>query len=173
MKKWGGLQHIGEHCSIIPGTKILDPAYVWLGDNVHFSACALIGHDGSIAMLNRAFNTSLEAVGPIIIHDNVFIGYGAVILPGVTIGANSIIAAGAVVSKDVLENSVVGGVPARKIRGTDELVKQYESDLESLPWSGLIRERGVKGYDERLEAELISQRVAHFFGKDKSSRETP
>ena len=53
---------------------------------------------------------------PIIIKRNAWIGAGATILPGVTIGENSVVAAGAVVSRDVLPNVVVGGVPAKIIR---------------------------------------------------------
>ncbi len=54
--------------------------------------------------------------GDIIIEDGSWIGIGAIILPGVTIGKGSIIAAGAVVTKDVEENTIVGGVPAKVIK---------------------------------------------------------
>lgn len=50
---------------------------------------------------------------PILIKTNVWIGAGAIILPGVTIGKNTIVAAGAIVSKDVPDNVVVGGIPAK------------------------------------------------------------
>jgi acetyltransferase-like isoleucine patch superfamily enzyme len=53
---------------------------------------------------------------PIKIGKKVWIGAGAVVLPGVTVGENVIVAAGAVVSKDVPDNTVVGGIPARTIR---------------------------------------------------------
>lgn len=53
---------------------------------------------------------------PILIKRNVWIGAGAIILPGVTIGENSIVAAGAVVSKDVPDNVVVGGIPSRILK---------------------------------------------------------
>jgi acetyltransferase-like isoleucine patch superfamily enzyme len=53
---------------------------------------------------------------PILIKRNAWIGAGATILPGVTIGENAVVAAGAVVSKDVPANTVVGGVPARHIK---------------------------------------------------------
>ena len=53
---------------------------------------------------------------PIHIGRNVWIGAGAMILPGVTIGENAIIAAGAVVNRDVPANMIVGGVPARELR---------------------------------------------------------
>jgi acetyltransferase-like isoleucine patch superfamily enzyme len=53
---------------------------------------------------------------PITIKRNAWIGAGATILPGVTIGENSIVAAGAVVSKDVPANTIVGGIPAKVIK---------------------------------------------------------
>ena len=54
--------------------------------------------------------------GPIHIKKNVWIGAGATILPGVTIGENAVVAAGAVVSKDVAANTNVGGIPAKIIK---------------------------------------------------------
>ena len=56
---------------------------------------------------------------PIHIGQNVWIGAGAIILPGVTIGDNSVIAAGSVVTKDVPENSVFGGNPAKFMKYID------------------------------------------------------
>ena len=53
---------------------------------------------------------------PLVIKRNAWIGAGATVLPGVTIGENAVVAAGAVVSKDVPANSVVGGSPARHIK---------------------------------------------------------
>ena len=58
----------------------------------------------------------LISKGPVIIKDNVWIGEGVCILPGVTIGENSIIGANAVVIKDVPDNCVAGGNPARVLR---------------------------------------------------------
>ena len=54
--------------------------------------------------------------GPIHISKNAWIGAGATILPGVTVGENAVVAAGAVVSKDVPANTVVGGIPAKQIK---------------------------------------------------------
>lgn len=58
-------------------------------------------------------------VNEIHIKRNAWIGAGATILPGVTIGENSIVAAGAVVNKDVPDNTIVGGIPAKVIKGID------------------------------------------------------
>ncbi|MCT3098113.1 sugar O-acetyltransferase [Lactococcus lactis] len=67
----------------------------------------------------------LEFGLPITVEDNVWIGGNATILPGVTIGKNSIIAAGAVVTKDVAANTIVGGNPAQLIRAINEEDKRY------------------------------------------------
>ncbi len=121
LRRHGGFHSIGEHCNILPTTVFTDPAYVKMGSNVHFSDCAIIGHDGSIAMLNRAYGLRLDSVGKVDIRDNVFIGFGAIVLPGVTIGPNAIVAAGAVVNRDVRAGDIVGGVPARPIGRTEDL----------------------------------------------------
>ena len=59
---------------------------------------------------------------PIHIKDRVWIGANATVVPGVTIGENSIVAAGAVVTKDVPPNTIVGGVPAKVLKRIDENV---------------------------------------------------
>lgn len=60
-----------------------------------------------------------EAAKPIVIEDNVWLGGGAIVLPGVTIGANSVVGAGAVVTRDVPANVVVVGNPARVLRSLE------------------------------------------------------
>lgn len=104
-----------------------------LGKNVFINSCCcfqdhagieigdgtLIGHQVVIATLNHAQDPLSRAdmfPKPVKIGKNVWIGAHATILPGVTIGDNAIIAAGAVVTKDVENNAVVGGVPAKKIK---------------------------------------------------------
>jgi acetyltransferase-like isoleucine patch superfamily enzyme len=69
--------------------------------------------------VNPADRKSL-VLGSIHIKKNAWIGAGATILPGVTIGENSIVAAGSVVNKDVPDNTIVGGIPAKLIRSVDE-----------------------------------------------------
>lgn len=74
-------------------------------------------HDGSLNMVNRMGEKykSLLKFGKIIIGDNVFIGANSVIMPSVSIGSNSVIAACSCVTKDVPEGEVWGGVPAKRI----------------------------------------------------------
>ena len=114
-------------------------------------------------MLNRAFNVNLDSVGKIEIRDNVFVGYQAVILPNVTIGPNSIVAAGAVVTKDVAPGDIVAGVPARPIGKVSELVAKLQEETERLPWAKLLKRR-AGAFDAALEPELVRQRVEFFFG---------
>ena len=166
----GGFHSIGEHCNILPTTLFTDPAYVKVGNNVHFSDCAIIGHDGSIAMLNRAYDLRLDSVGKIDIRDNVFVGYGAIVLPGVTIGPNAIVAAGALVNRDVRSGDIVGGVPAIPIGRIEDLAAKLATKTETLPWNDLIKQRGLR-FDHEMEPELVRRRVEYFYssGQDTTS----
>ena len=129
-----------------------------LRHNVHFSSSTLIGHDGSIAMLNRAYNIKLDAVGKIDLRDNVFIGYGAIVLPNVTISSNAIVGAGAVVTKDVAEGDIVAAVPARPINRVKDFVKKLQAQTQRLPWADLINSR-EGGFDPAIEPQLVQLRV--------------
>jgi carbonic anhydrase/acetyltransferase-like protein (isoleucine patch superfamily) len=116
-------------------------------------------------MLERAYNVKLDAVGKIDIRDNVFIGFNAMVLRNVTIGPNAIVAAGAVVVKDVAEGDIVAGVPARPIGRVDDFVKKLQAETESLPWVDLIKNR--KGsFDPEIEPQLVNLRVSHFYGNE-------
>ena len=165
LRRHGGFHSMGKGCSIQVGTRFLDPAYVRLGNNVHFADCTLIGHDGAVAMLSDGLGIQVDAVGKIDIRDNVFVGYQAILLPGVTVGPNAIVASGAVVSKDVPPGTVVGGIPAKVIGTFDDYVRKLEERTATLPWAGIIRSRRG-GFDPAVEPELVRQRVAHFFKDD-------
>ncbi len=163
LKKHGRFHSIGENCIIYTFTNITDPEYVRIGNNVLLSGCSLFGHDGCIEILNRAYNVKLEKVGKIDIKDNVFIGDSAIINPGVTIGPNAIVAAGSVVSHDVKEGTIVGGVPAQEIGNVRDLVERLKEETEQLPWYDLISKR-EGAYDASMEPELKRRRIEYFFG---------
>lgn len=124
---------------IDPSFRVFPPFYtdfgknITVGKNVFINACChfqdqggitlgdncLVGHNVVFATLNHGFapeerQSMLPA--PIVVGRNVWIGSNSTILQGVTIGDNSIIAAGSVVTKDVPANAIVAGVPARFIR---------------------------------------------------------
>lgn len=109
--------HIGKHVFINMGCKFQDQGGIFIGDGT------LIGHNVVLATLNHAkspMDRSTMIPAPIHIGKRVWIGSNATILPGVTIGDGAIVAAGAVVTKDVPENTIVSGVPAKVMRTISE-----------------------------------------------------
>ena len=97
-----------------------EPWMIRLGHNVHItSGVQFVTHDGGTLILRRQEPT-LEWSAPISVGNDVYLGLRAVILPGVTIGNRVIVAAGAIVTKDVPSETVVGGVPAKPLCSMDE-----------------------------------------------------
>ena len=108
---------LGKGVFINEGCCFQDQGGIEIGDN------ALIGQQVVIATLNHDLAPDKRAnmlPAPVKIGNNVWIGAHATILAGVTIGDNAVIAAGAVVTKDVPANVVVGGVPAKIIKTIEE-----------------------------------------------------
>jgi acetyltransferase-like isoleucine patch superfamily enzyme len=109
-----------------------EPYLVSIGKHVTIaSRVTFITHDGGTWVF-RHLPRYREVIryGRITVFDNCFIGYGATILPGVSIGPNAVVAAQSVVTKDVPANTVVGGVPARVLMSVDEFA---EKSLEQIP----------------------------------------
>ncbi|NVF11538.1 acyltransferase [Anaerococcus sp. AGMB00486] len=132
MKKWGVFRECGDRV-MITSRKI--PLYsrlisigenVWLASNVQF-----ITHDVSHFMLNgmKIYDKKFkEKVGCISVGNNVFVGANTQILYDVKIGNNVIIAAGSIVNKDIEDNSVVAGVPAKKIGKFEDFVEKRKNN---------------------------------------------
>ena len=163
LRERGDFYAMGEHCYIEPSAQITDRAYIRLGDNVRITACCMMGHEGTVNMINRALGLRLDGVGKIDIRDNVFIGYGAIILPGVTIGPNAIVSAGSVVRADVAEGDVVAGVPAKRVGRFQMTVEMAKARNLTYPWRHLIEQRASE-FDPEMEPELVRLRVLHFYG---------
>ena len=105
--------HVGDNVFINACCQFQDQGGVWLGDG------CLIGHNVVFATLNHDFNPERRQIcipKRIIVGKNAWIGSNASILAGVRIGDNAVVAAGAVVTKDVEANTIVGGVPAKFIK---------------------------------------------------------
>lgn len=105
-----------------------EPWLIALGKNVHITdGVRFETHDGG-TLLFRNQIPDLEITKPIVVGNDVYIGNNVIILPGVTIGNNVVIGAGAVVSKDIPDNSVAVGVPARVIKTTDEYLEKIKRE---------------------------------------------
>jgi acetyltransferase-like isoleucine patch superfamily enzyme len=104
---------LGKNIFINHACTFLDLGGITIEDDVQ------IGPKVNLITENHPLNPSKRKVldlKPILVKQNVWIGAAATILPGITIGENSVVAAGAIVNKDVPANTVVGGVPAKIIK---------------------------------------------------------
>ena len=119
--------NVGKDCFVNYGCTFLDVAPITLGDDVWIGANVTLAAPMHPCLAEeRIFREypdgvhDLEYAKPITIKNNCWISSGVIISGGVTVGENSIIAAGAVVTRDVPPDCIVGGVPARVIRKLDE-----------------------------------------------------
>lgn len=101
--------HIGAINKIIIGNNVLMASRIYISDHTH-------GNVSAEDLKNTPAMRPLHSKGPVIIEDNVWIGEGVCILPGVTIGENCIVGANSIVNKSFPKNSVIAGIPARLIK---------------------------------------------------------
>lgn len=118
---------MGRDCNVM-GECIIDPGHCWLieiGNRVSLAPRVhILAHDAST---KRALGYT--RLGAVSIGDDVFIGAGTIVLPGVTIGGHVIIGAGSVVSRDIPDNSVAVGVPAKVVGSYDEYMKRHRDEM--------------------------------------------
>lgn len=125
-----------------------------IGSHVTITNATILSHDAS----TKKF-LGYSKVGKVKIGDEVFIGYGSIILPGVHIGNRVIIGAGAVVRTDVPDDSVVMGNPAQIVCSTQEYIRKNREKMEQVPvyttyWKDKTEEEKIK-----MSEELEKQRV--------------
>lgn len=111
--------NIGQCCEIYNSASFgTEPYLITIGNHVRINeGVKLITHDGGVWVL-RNLNKKYEDIdlfGRITIGNNVHIGTNAIIMPNVTIGDNVIIGCGSIVTKDVPNDTIVAGIPAKKI----------------------------------------------------------
>ena len=130
-------KQVGKSVSIMSGLKIRGPRGISIGNNsginygclldgsggLTIGADVMVGQNVSFFSGEHKFKRTdipMRLQGfkyqPVVVKDDVWIGAGAIILPGVSIGRGTIIGAGAVVTKDVPSYAIVGGVPAKVIK---------------------------------------------------------
>lgn len=106
-----------------------EPWLIKLGDHVDVtSGVRFLNHEGGIWCargIDKKYS-DLDCFAPTVVGDNVMIGVNSLIMPGVTIGNNVIIAGHAVVTKDIPDNTIVAGVPAKPITTMDRFIENLE-----------------------------------------------
>lgn len=132
-----------------------EPWILTIGKNVHITdGVKLITHDGG-TLAFRHLVPDLEITKPITIGDNVYFGNNVIVLPGVTIGSNVVIGAGAIVTKDIPDNSLAVGVPARVIKTCDEYFEKIQKESLHLGHlHGIEKDKALMrhfGYDENIK----------------------
>ncbi len=174
MKKHKLFGEMGENVHIQGRVLPLHSNLIHIHDDVKIASnVTFLTHDIIHKMLNCKMDTDrfIERVGCIEIMDHVFIGAGSQIMYNVRIGSNVIIAAGSIVTKDIPDNSVYAGVPARYICSFDEYLKKAETYSEHFmdtygaealrPGSGVSQELAQKLYaDFQKQKAAASQEHA-------------
>ncbi len=120
---------MGENVDII--NSFIDYGFgflVTIGNNVTITNATILAHDASTKK-----ELGYTKVGRVDIGDNVFIGYGAIVLPNTKIGNKVIVGAGTVVTKDIPDNTVVGGNPCRVLCTYDEYIEKNKKALKEKP----------------------------------------
>ena len=134
MARWLGVR-IGEGGQILDNPVTVfgtEPWLISLGNHVDVTAgVRFLTHEGGI-WVARGLKPELnmyEKFAPITVGDNVMIGMRSLIMPGVTIGNNVIIAGHSVVTKDIPSNTIVGGCPAKPISNFEKFLDKVEEDI--------------------------------------------
>ncbi len=138
--------NVGKNCRIYIKNWGSEPFLISLGSNVTItSGVKFITHDGSTCLVRNNKGQRYQRFGPINIGSNVFVGVNSIIMPGVNIGSNVVIGAGSVVTKDIPDNSVVVGVPAKVISNFSDFKNKVETTCVND--SELI---GINDYEARV-----------------------
>jgi maltose O-acetyltransferase len=142
---------LGKNCTIMK-TVIIDPSFLHLieiGDNVTITdGVEILAHDASTKM-----HLGLTRIGKVKIGDNVFIGVKSIILPNITIGSNSIIGSGSVVTNDIPSDVIVAGNPAEIIYPLEVFLDKHRGRMKMSPCFGEEYTIGRK-ISVRMKAEM-------------------
>ena len=133
---------VGKNFNRQSGTR-LDPSHCWLisiGNDVTLAnKVQILAHDDSLRVY-----TGFSRVGRVIIGDRVFVGANSTILMNTKIGNDVIVAAGSVVTKDIPDDSIVAGVPARIIGKTSEYLDREKSRIKE----GIVFDKSYSYYNK-------------------------
>jgi acetyltransferase-like isoleucine patch superfamily enzyme len=123
----GGEIVIGDYCLISPGVRISAEQSIRIGDNCMFAANVYISDSDWHGIYNRI--RPFRCSKPVVLENNVWLGEQVIVVKGVTIGENSVIGAGSVVTKNIPANSIAAGNPARVIKSINPSRRMLKREL--------------------------------------------
>lgn len=154
--------YMGNNVKIFTEAIGTEPYLLSIHDNVNVAAgVKFLNHDVSCFNVSRYLNLDnpLDKVGSITLHENCMVGAYSILMPGCSVGKNSIVAAGSVVTKHIPANEVWGGVPAKFIMTIDEYADKLMRINENYPWRANGKAKDISS------EELMRARMKYFFEK--------
>ena len=148
-----GVITVGDHVLITPGARIMSARSITLGEGTMLASNVILSDSDWHGIYDRT--SAPGKGGPIVTGRNAWIGERAIICKGVTIGENSIVGAGSIVTKDVPDNSIAAGNPARVVKELD-------------PTREIIGRASYFAEPEKLDEE--TQSIYRFMMKDNTLR---
>lgn len=144
---------VGKNCRIYIKSWGSEPFLIRLGDEVTVtSGVKFITHDGSTCLVKDTQARRYQRFAAIEVGSRVFIGVNSIIMPGVKIGSNVVIGAGSVVTKDIPDDSIAIGVPAKVVSSFADYHAKIQASCASD--SDLM---GITDYAERVQAAIAVQ----------------
>lgn len=132
---WAGKHvHFGNNIYANFGLTLVDDTHIYVGDCCMFGPNVVIATAGH-PILPELREQAYQYNAPVHIGRNVWIGAGALIMPGITIGDNSVIGAGSVVTKDVPANVIAVGNPAKVLREINDHDREYYFKNNKIDWN--------------------------------------
>lgn len=157
---------LGENVKLYTTDFGSEPYLISIHDNVTCAANVhFVTHDVSCFNMARYLNVSennIDKVGCIELFENAFVGAYSILMPNTSVGKNSVLAAGSLLTKHIPEGEVWGGVPAKFIMKTDDYAKKVFETSKSYPWMQVPK-------DTLTSDDLIKMRQDYFFGKRKDT----
>lgn len=155
LRKWGAI--VGEDVeliSVICGKK--DATCLEIGNHVTLTYVEILTHDASP---QHFLGYGINRIGRVVIGDNVFVGRHTIILPNVKIGSNVIVGAGSIVTKDIPNNVVVAGNPAKVICSIEEWIEKQNKKMENNIFWNFDRDKLSKDelaeFNKRIDGRIV------------------
>lgn len=155
LRSWGAI--VGEDVELINvtcGQK--DATCLKIGNHVTLTGVMILTHDASP---QRFLGNGINRIGRVVIGDNVFIGRQTILLPNTKIGNNVIVGAGSIVTKNIPDNVVAAGNPARVICSIEDWVNKQKCNMENNIFWNVDRDRMSKKeleeFNKRIDGRIV------------------